>query len=288
MKKPTAVAKEIWELVKKALDDWDRDNASQLAAAMAFYTLFSAAPLIIIIIAIAGTVFGQQAASGQIAVHVERIAGEPGAQVLQMILANAGVRSHFATFLGVVTLLFCAATVFVNLHDALNQIWKAQSKPGGTLRLFIKKRLLSFAMVLGCGFLLLVSLIMSTITSAFGEMPEWLRIPGYLAYTGNFLVSLVLGTLVFGICYKFLPDVQLYWRDIWIGAAVTSVLFTIGKSLIALYLGKSTLGSSYGAAGSFLVLLVWVYYSAQVFFFGAELTKAYVYRHSSFPDNGFV
>lgn len=281
-KKPTEVAKEIWDLTRGAFVSWDRDNAFQLAAAMAFYAVFSAAPLVIIAMAIAGSVFGEKAASGQIAVQVENLVGKAGAQVIEVVLANARVRSHFATFLGIVTLIFCATTVFAYLHGALNQIWNVPAKPGGAVRLFIKKRLLSFAMVLISGFLLLVSLITTTALSAVMRyMPELFRIPNYILYSANFLLSLALGTLVFGICYKILPDVQLFWRDIWIGAAVTSFLFTIGKLLIGFYLGHSSLGSSYGAAGSFLVLLVWVYYSAQVFFFGAEFTKVYILRHSS-------
>ncbi len=289
IKRPTAAIKEFWNLVKTTFQEWDKDDASQLAGAMAFFAVFSAAPLLIIAIAIAGIVFGPQAARGQIAIQVKNIIGEPVAQVLELVLVNARVRSHFATIVGVATLLFCAATVFANLHSALNKIWGVTAQPGKAIRLFVKKRLLSFAMVLGCGFLLLLSVIASTALSAFaGYMPQLFRLPGYVLHTANFAISFALGTFVFGICYKILPDVQLFWRDIWIGAAVTSFLFTIGKSMITIYLGQSSLGSSYGAAGSILVLLVWIYYSAQVFFLGAEFTKVYIHRHSSVRNNRSV
>jgi membrane protein len=280
--KSRELGKEIWELLLETIDEWQTDNASQLAAGMAFYAVFSAAPLLIVIIAIASTVFGQEAARGQILEQARRIMGTAGTGVLEMILTHARSKSQTATVVGIATVLFGATAFFANLQSALNAIWEVTNKPGKILRPFLRKRLLSFAMVLGCGVLLLFSLIVTAALAAAGEyVPKYLIAPAYLLHVANFVISFLVITLVFGIIYKVLPDVRISWEDVWIGSAVTSLLFAIGKSLIGIYLGHSSLGSSYGAAGAVVVLLAWIYYSTQVFFFGAEFTQVYARRYSS-------
>jgi membrane protein len=276
------IGKEILSLLKETFVGWHNDDASQLAAGLAFYAVCSAAPLLVIVIAIASLFFGQEAAGGQAASQLESIVGAPGAQVFQTILSQARRRSHLATFIGILTMFFAAAAVFANLHSALNKIWGVTSKSGKVLWPFIRKRLLSISMVIGSGFVLLLSLIaIAGLSTAARRGPGSLPIPAYMLHAADFLIIFGLFMLVFGIIYKVLPDVRLAWSDVWIGAAVTSLLFAMGKSLIGLYLAHSGLGSFYGAAGSVVMFLVWIYYSAQVFFLGAEFTHSYVRRYGS-------
>ncbi len=276
------ICKEIWDLLLETVDEWQADNAGQLAAGMAFYAVFSAAPLLIIIIAIAGAVFGQEAIHGQILEVARSIMGTAGTAVLQMILTHARPRSQTATVVGVATILFGATAVFANLQSSLNAIWEVADRPGKILIPFLRKRLLSFVMVIGCGILLLLSVVVTAALAAAAEyVPRYLIAPAYILQVANFVISFIVTTLVFGIIYRVLPDARIAWEDVWIGSVVTSLLFTVGKSLIGIYLGHSGLGSSYGAAGSLVALLAWVYYSTQVFFFGAEFTQVYARRYSS-------
>jgi membrane protein len=271
--------KDVFSLLKDTVTEWNQDKVPLFAAALAYYTVFSLAPLLIIAIAIAGAVFGEEAAQGQIVGQIQGLVGRDGAEAIQTMLQNAqrpGSGGTIASIIGVITLLFGASGVFGQLQQALNAIWEVEPRPERGWKNFIQSRFLSFAMVLVIGFLLLVSLILSAVLVAisnfFGNMmPEFVAIGQGL----NFLISFVVITVLFASIYKFLPDVRVPWKNLWIGAAATALLFNIGRYLIGLYLGNSGIGSTYGAAGSFVVLLVWVFYSAQIILFGAEFTQVY-------------
>jgi len=256
------------------------DRVPKLAAALAYYTAFSVAPIVLIVIAIAGLLFGADAARGAVSEELAALVGQKTAQVIEEILKNAwrpgsGV---IATVLGVLGVLFGAAGVFGELQDSLNIIWKVQKKPGRGLRGTVKDRFLSFGMVAGIGFLLLVSLVLSAGLEAAGRSILGSQ-AGALLEAVQQLVSLGVITLLFAFAFKVLPDARTRWKDVWVGALLTAVLFTAGKFLIGLYLGRSSVGSSFGAAGSLAVFLLWVYYSSQIFFFGAEFTKVYADTH---------
>jgi membrane protein len=265
------------ELVRRSLAKWKEDNIQRRAAAVAYYTAVSLAPLLIIVIAVAGAVFGQQAARGEIADQVRGLVGDEGGRAIEAILEHArGPGSGMvATLIGFLVLLFGAGGVFVELQSSLNAIWKVPLKHKNWFKLVIQERFLSFAMVMGVCFLLLVSLVVSAGVAAFGK---WLgtMLPGVvLLDLANVVISFLVITLLFAMMMRYLPDARIRWRDVKIGAVLTSVLFTLGKLLLGLYLGRATVSSSYGAAGSLVVLLIWVYYSAQIFFFGAEFTQVY-------------
>lgn len=276
--------KDIVGLLKETVHEWQEDKASRLAAALAYYTAFSIAPLIIIAIAIAALVFGEEAARGGIDDQLRGLLGSEGAAAVQEMIKSSRqpAEGTIATLLSLVFLLFGASGVFGQLQDALNTIWEVAPKPGRGIKGFIKDRFLSFAMVAGIGFLLLVSLLVSTLLAGVGNFLGD-KIPGltFLWGTLNFFISFGVITLLFALIYKVLPDVKITWGDVWIGAIITALLFTLGKSLIGLYLGNSSVGSTYGAAGSFVVFLIWVYYSAQILFFGAEFTQVYANRYGS-------
>jgi membrane protein len=266
-------------LLKATFAEYNEDKVPLLAAALAYYTVFSLAPLLLIVIAIAGSVFGEEAARGEIVGQIQGLVGQEGAQVIQDMLQNTQKPNSggtFATIFGIVTLLFGATGVFGQLQDALNIIWDVQPEPGRGVKNFIQTRVLSFAMVLVIGFLLLVSLVISAmlagLSNFFGDMFPGFILGGQIL---NVLISFGTITLLFASIYKFLPDVHVPWRNLWVGAAVTALLFTIGKSLIGLYLGNSSVGSTYGAAGSLVVILLWVFYSAQILLLGAEFTQVY-------------
>lgn len=276
--------KSFFSLLKEAFADWLDDKAPRLGAALSFYTIFSIAPLLLIAIGIAGLVFGAEAARGEIVGTIGGLVGEEGARAIEEMVENAGKERQglIATIIGFVTLLFGAAGVFGQLKDALNTIWEVEPRKGGGLGGFIKDRFLSFTMVLGVGFLLLVSLLMS---AALGAMGSFLsaRLPGGEALWNvvNLVVSFAVITFLFAVMFKYLPDIRIEWRDVWIGAAFTSALFVLGKFAIGLYLGKSSASSVFGAAGSLVVILIWIYYSAQILFFGAEFTQVYAKSHGS-------
>lgn len=274
--------KTVWDLLKETFSDWSEDKASRLAAALAYYTIFSIAPLIIIVIAVAGLVFGREAVQGQIQGQIQGLVGEQGAGLVQEMVKGASNQSTgiIATVIGVVTLLFGATGVFGQLQDALNTIWEVTPKPGRGLLGIIRDRFLSFTMVLGVGFLLMVSLVLSAALVAVTKFTGLDKI-AYLGEVLNFVISFGVITLLFAMIYKILPDVKIAWSDVWIGAAVTALLFTIGKFLIGLYLGHSAVASSYGAAGALVVIVLWLYYSAQILFLGAEFTQVYAKRFGS-------
>ncbi len=276
--------KSIWPLLKETYSEWSADKASRLAAALAYYTIFSIAPLLVITIAIVGLFFGQEAARGGIDQQIRGLVGDQGASAIQEMIANAGKQSSgiLATVFGVIALLFGATGVFSELHGALNTIWEVEEKPRSGVVSYVRDRFLSLTMVLGIGFLLLVSLALSAALASMGSFFHTI-LPGTqaLAHGVNFIVSIGIVTLLFAMMYKFLPDVKIAWRDVWIGAALTAFLFAIGKFLIGFYLGTSSMASAYGAAGALVLVLVWVYYSAQIFFLGAEFTQVYARRYGS-------
>ena len=264
--------------------EWQRDDALSMGAALAYYAIFSMAPLIILIIAFAGLVLGEKAAEGELVGQIGGVVGQAGAQTIQDMVARvsspkAGV---VASVVSVVTITLGATGVFGQLQHALNRIWEAPPPKRSGLMAQVWKRLVAFGMILGIGFLLLASLAASAALAAVhGVLVEYLPVLGPTLPTLNFLLSFAIVTSLFALVYKVLPEVDLRWRDIWPGAAVTALLFTIGKTLIGLYLGRAGATSVYGAAGSFVLLLLWVYYSAQILFVGAEFTEVYSRRYGS-------
>lgn len=281
---------QTWELTKTSGNAWLDDYAPSMGAALSYYTLFSLAPMLIISIAVAGFFFGAEAARGEIFEQLRGLLGEEGAAAIQGLLksANEPAEGVIATLVGFVMLVIGATTVFAELQSDLDRIWRSPAvKSGGSIWFLIRTRLLSFGMVLGMGFLILVSLIMSAMVAALGKW--W---GGYfggwetLLQLVNFVVSFALITVSFAAIYKFMPRVKIAWRDVWIGAFVTALLFSIGKFLISLYIGKTGVASSFGAAGSFVVVMVWVYFSAQIFLLGAEFTWVYAHRHGSKANLG--
>jgi membrane protein len=277
--------KQVWVLIRKSVGAWVDDYAPSMGAALAYYTLFAIAPLLIIAIAVAGLVFGQEAARGEIVAQIQGLIGQKGAIAVQGLLksTNEPAQSIFATVVSIITLVIGATTVFAELQSDLDRIWRvpAPAKENGLWNL-LRAHLLSFGMVLGLGFLLLVSLLVSAAIAAFGKWGGGF-IGGWeaLLYVLNFSISFTITTLLFAMIYKFMPRARIVWRDVWVGAAVTAILFEVGKFLIGLYLGKTSVASGFGAAGSLVVLLVWVYFSAQIFLLGAEFTWVYSHEYGS-------
>ena len=277
--------KELWHLVRDSVSAWIDDFAPSMGAAISYYTVFSIAPLLLIVIAVAGLVLGQEAASGQIFSQLQGLLGDEGATAIEGMVESASLsgKSFLATAVGVVTLVIGATTVFGELQSALDRVWEtpAAEKKEGLWNL-LRTRVLSFGMVLAIGFLLLISLVISAALAALGSW--WAPVFGgweFLLQAVNLVVSFVVTTALFALIYKFLPSTKIAWKDVWVGAAATSLLFTIGKILIGLYIGKSSVASGFGAAGSLVVVLVWVYYSAQIFLLGAEFTWVYAFRYGS-------
>jgi membrane protein len=268
--------KETWQILKEAGNDWMDDRATRMAAALALYTLLSTAPLVLITIGIAGAIFGHDAASGALTNQLKDLVGAAGADVVKTTLKNgqqfgAGV---WATVIGVAILLYGASSVFVELQDALNTMWNVKPKPGRAVWGFIRDRLLTFGMVIGAGFLLLVSLVVTTVLQAFGNyLGSFMPDMDLLLKFANFVLSFVVIAILFAMIFKYLPDVKITWRYVWFGAVITTALFTIGKYLIGFYLGRGTVTTPFGAAGSLVAFIVWTYYSGLILYFGAELTK---------------
>lgn len=274
----------LFDLLKETYNDWSEDKASRLAAALAYYTAFSVAPLLLISIVVAGLVFGREAAQGQIFGQLEGLLGADAASTIQTSVANSqqSGASTLSAIIGIATLIWSASGLFSQLQDALNTIWEVQPDPQAGIVATIKRRFLSMTMVLGIGFVLLVSLVLSAGVAAVGKLFGDLLPGGTILWqTVNFVLSFLVVTGLFAAIYKVLPDAEIAWSDVWIGAAATALLFAIGKQLIGLYLGYAGVGSTFGAAGSLLVFLVWVYYSAQILFFGAELTQVYARKYGS-------
>lgn len=286
--------KGIWALLKETFTEFSEDKATRLAAALSYYTIFSLAPLLVVVIAIAGLVAGQEAAQERIVGQIEGLTGSPeSAKMIQNMIASARnpTSGIIATIIGVVVLLFGATGVFGQLQEALNTIWDVVKKPGGGVMKLLKDRFLSFTMILGIGFLLLVSLVIDATLSVFNEYIANL-FPGanLIVQLGNFLISFGVITLLFALIFKILPDVDISWKDVRLGAVFTALLFVIGREAISLYLGTRGISDTYGAAGSIIVLLLWVYYSAMILFFGAEFTQVYARRYGTrlVPEEGAI
>lgn len=275
----------IWRLLRDSVNAWIEDYAPSMGAALAFYTLFSIAPLLLIAISVAGLVFGEQAARGEIIDQLGGLVGAESAKTIESLLdsLNRPKAGIVGTAVGLGALLIGATTVFGELQDAMNRIWRAPARPtGGGLWQLLRSRLLSFGLILGIGFLLLVSLVVSAALAALSKWWEpWFGGLVWLADILNFVVSFVFVTAMFAMIYKWIPRVKIAWHDVWIGSALTALLFTVGKWLIGLYIGRSGVASPFGAAASLVVLLLWVYYSAQIFLLGAEFTWVYAGRYGS-------
>ncbi|MEY4562066.1 MAG: hypothetical protein RLZZ618_1343 [Pseudomonadota bacterium] len=274
----------LWQLVRQTVSSWSDDYAPSMGAALAYYTMFSIAPLLLIVVSVAGMVFGQDAARGEVFNQLERLMGTQGAAAVEGLLLSVSKPSEsaIAALIGMVVLLVGATTVFAELQSALDRIWRAPARPTGGLWSLLRARLLSIGMILGLGFLVMVSLLLSAALSAFEKW--WSPMFGgwaTLAQSVNLAVGFVLTTTIFAMIYKFMPRVRVAWRDVGVGAAVTSLLFTVGKFLIGLYIGRAGVTSAFGAAGSLAVMLLWVYYSAQIFLLGAEFTWVYAHTFGS-------
>lgn len=271
--------KKFLHLLIQAVKAWSNDYAPSMGAAISYYTVFSLAPLLVIVIAVAGAVFGREAVQGLISTQISGIVGPQGAKMVEGLIAAASDtdKGLIAGLISVVVLVVGATTVFNELQSALDRIWKVPeaAKPSGVWGL-LRERLLSFGLVLGVAFLLMVSLVVSAGLAALGGMAGGMM-PGWdiLLYVINLFISLSLFTVLFALIYRFMPSTRVAWRDVWIGAFVTAVLFEVGKILIGLYIGKSGISESFQAAGTLVVLLAWVYYASQIFLLGAEFTKAY-------------
>ena len=273
--------KDLLSIFKATFASWNRHEAPRLGAALAFYTILSLSPLVIIVVAVGGLIFSRSTAQTQILSQVQGMIGPEGGKAVESMLANAQrpAAGILGTIVGVLSLLFGASGVFTELRSALNLIWEVKPEETSGIVGLMRERFFSFGMVLSIGFLLLVSLVLSTVLAAVGKFfGGLLPVPAVVLEVANFLLSYIGVATLFGLIFRFVPEAKVRWNNVWVGACVTALLFTIGKTLIGLYLGKSSVGSTYGAAGSVIVVIVWVYYSAQIFFFGAEFTHAYAER----------
>jgi membrane protein len=274
----------IWELMRDAADGWLTHRASSTGAALAFYTIFSLAPVLILCIAIAGFFFGQAAARGEIVNQIGDLVGPQGAQLVQSVLQNAGRRDAglVATIIGIVTLILGANTALAELKAGLDQTWDVPPERRTGFWYSVRTRLLSVGMILVLGFLMLVSLAISAALTALERLSRGEMFMNTVLSSVNSLFAFVLVAALFATIYKVLPSVRVAWRDVTVGSLVTALLFTAGKFAIGVYLGNSGLASTYGAAGSVVLILIWVYYSAQILLYGAEFTRAFAYRYGSF------
>ncbi|MBC7366775.1 MAG: YihY/virulence factor BrkB family protein [Undibacterium sp.] len=275
--------KRWFKILFSAAKNWNSDNVFKHAAAVSFYTLFSLAPITIIAITVAGIFFGKETATAQLANQVSSLIGPAAAELIQAAAKASETErtSVISTILGVALLLFGATTVFGQLQESFNQIWSVRTKPSKSgWPLLVIQRAVSLAMVLTIGFLLLVSLVLTTaLTTTMGHLGHAVGSSPALLQVADLGISVVIVTVLFALLFKVLPDVRVRWRDVWAGAGITAILFTIGRFLIALYLGHSTVASIYGAAGSLVALLIWVYYSCAILFYGVEITRAYRDAH---------
>lgn len=273
-----------WALIRDTINAWLDDYAPSMGAALAFYTLFSIAPLLLIVISVVGLVFGEQAARGEIFAQIEGLLGARSASAIESVLValDKPGASRAGTLVGVAVLLFGATTVFAELQGAMDRIWHSPTPAGSGAWSWLRVRLLSLGLVLGIGFLLIVSLVFSAALAAFGRWwGAWLGDALRLAELLHAVVGFAVLAAAFAMLFKWMPSTRIAWGDVWFGALLTAALFTLGRSLIGLYIGKSGVVSPFGAAGSLVVLLVWVYWSAQIFLFGVELTRAWACAHGS-------
>jgi membrane protein len=276
------ILRRLWLLFREAGQQWVHHKVSRLGAALAYYTVFSIAPLLLIGIGVAGLVFGKQAAEGKIADQIESLVGRQAAQAIEAMIGNASwPESGFAAAaIGVGLIFFGAMGVFVELQDAMNTIWDVQPRQGGGWLAVVKDHILSFCLVLATIVLMIVSVVFSTALAALESfLGDWFS--SRFDHAVDFAVSFGIITVLFAMIFRFLPDARVAWKDVWLGAAMTSLLFALGKMLLGFYLGHSTVASAYGAAGSLVALMIWAYYSAQIFLFGAELTRVYANKYGS-------
>ncbi len=281
-------ARNAWSITKETANQWIDDDCMRLSAALSYYTIFSLGPLLILAISVAGFFLGAEAARGELSYQLTGLLGEEGAKAVEGIVAGAREEKSgvIATIVGFVILIIGATGVFAELKSALNFIWHAAPPKSSGVVAFLRARLLSFAMVLAIGFLLLVSLLLNAAVAITGKfMNGFLPLPEVALQGLTTLASFLVITILFALIFKVLPDKDVKWRDVWIGAAITSVLFSIGKLLIGLYLGKSSVASTFGASGSVVIILVWSYYSSLILFIGAEFTEVYSRRHGSRRDS---
>jgi membrane protein len=272
---------QLWPILRQTLYNWNLHDAPRLGAALAFYTILSLAPLVVLVVAVVAVVFGHSTAQDQILDQVREMIGPRGADAVRTTIEHARQPSSgiFASAIGILTLFFGASGVFIELRSALNMIWEVKQADNLSVLDIIKQRFFSFGLVLAIGFLLLVSLVMSAALAAIGEFFGYLLpMPELVLSTINFLFSFAAIAILFALIFRYVPDKKIEWSEVGLGAVVTAFLFSIGKSLIGIYLGKASVGSAYGAAGSLMVVIVWVYYSSQIFFFGAEFTHALAKR----------
>ena len=271
-------------LLKSTISACLKDNVQRMSAALAYYTIFSLAPLLVIAIAIAGLVFGEDAARGEIVGEIQELVGQDGARAIQAMIQSAYHPGHsvVATIIGIVMLLLGATGAFSEVYDALNLIWRVNQESSTAVRTIIKARFMSFGMILIIGFLLLVSLVVSAVLAGISKYASsFLPAPAPLLHFVDFLFSLAVVTVLFAMIFKVLPEMKIRWGDVWAGATLTALLFTVGKFVIGFYVGKSVSASSYGAAGSLVVVVAWIYYSAFILYFGAEFTQVYAHQCGS-------
>ncbi len=286
--------KKLWELLKGTFEEWKEDKVSRLAAALSYYTIFSLPGLLLIIVAVAGFFLGQESVREDLMSQVGSVVGDDGAEAIGTMLSNAGWDRDagvVAVVVGIVTVIVAATGAFTQLQEALNTVWEVAPAPGAGILQTLQKRFLSFSLILGIAFLLLVSLVVSTALAGLGNFLEDM-FPGaaWLIQILNVVISFAVITLLFALMYKYLPDAEIALKDVFIGAALTTLLFTVGKFALGFYLGRSSATSAYGAAGSLVLILLWIYYSAQIFLFGAEFTQVYARKHGSrvVPDEDAV
>ena len=277
----------LWTIAKEAAGNWSSHKDSRQGAALAYYSVFSLGPVILIAVAVAGLFFGREAVNGQVASSIKDMLGDTGAGAVQAMLADAGRprQGLIATLLGLGALIFAAIGVVVQLKDALNTVWEVDDAPGRGVWHFIRSYVISFAAVLALGFLLMVSLVVTAGLAAFGKyaaphVQEW------LLHLVTIFASLGVISLLFAMMFKWLPDAIIDWYDVWLGAVMTAILFELGKAAIAFYIGKQGLESTYGAAASIIVVLIWVYYSSQIILMGAEITHAFAKHKGSIANRG--
>jgi membrane protein len=275
----------IWGLLKRATIEFSNDKAMKLSASLAYYTIFSLPPMIIVIVTTVGLVYGQEAVQGRVFSELNELVGNKAAFQVEQTIRSIGMEgdTRFAQAIGIITLILGATGVFTEIQDSINIIWGLKAKPRRGFLHLVVNRLLSFSMVVTMGFLLLVSLVLDALLSAFSDKLKifFPDVTVYLFHVINFMLSFALTTLLFAIIFKVLPDAKIRWKDVIVGALTTALLFIIGKFLIGYYLGQSDLGSAYGAAGSVIILMIWVYYSSIILYYGAEFTQVYAYRYGS-------
>jgi membrane protein len=273
----------VWAIAKEAAENWSNHNDARQGAALAYYSVFSLGPIIVIAIAVAGFFFGHDAVTGQVTSSIKGMLGDTGAKAIEAMLADAGRprKGLIATLLGLGALLFAAIGVVVQLKDALNTVWEVGETSGSGIWHFLRNYVVSLAAVLALGFLLMVSLLVTTALAALGKIAGGEH--GVLHFV-SVLVSFLVIALLFAMMFKWLPDAAIDWYDVWLGALLTAALFEIGKFAIGFYIGKQGLESTYGAAASIVVVLIWVYYSSQIILMGAEFTHAFENQHGSKKD----